>query len=846
MKYNILISCLIFLFLFGLVSAQADLLTPDLIEQLEPEQIQEMLSQSENLMESYGGDSELVKNALNKAYPHLTFDEPSKYSELLIEEGVLNIERDYGQSYSFPLDNDELKGEVSFNKGPLVFTPNENFREIYEIPEGRFRMPNTIQEKEILFNGVRFGSGELEINEGEVFLISEKTNLDGVKLTSYCGFFPNRLNGCAHRDAVRTQLFFDGMPQGPSDKPYISLNGAEGRMFVHAPLNPGNGERIQTLTLDMSTQEGNPYLYSNEDYYEWNPIPENIFGQVANNPSAQNVRFAIQNSEMEIFNRRDQNLIPHIDVWEIDPSSSQYFKFFNGETPITFLGPVGSERGRLHLTGPSGSRSIDYNNDALFGDEIRPAVPVILSFLDENGDNFFSDDLNLLEGKVTGDLLFYGSGSLVYLEGHNSIILNKRNVFDRKSHIMEELINRNPKVSRNFFSEGWHNALSNVLEIDGIKLIADEELIDPKTFLSITDSFQDLTPDLRNSVNSFRLLSEEDWDRPWTAGYATGDKISHKTTPASLLPSTIAHEATHALDFSIRNLEKNAWGEFLIEKKIINSVDEINSDLISMKIRRFEADINKIAADYMVKHDILLDPNKRIVTVGDSLHLFLETDFGGGMAGGTKADFIDIKEIFSDPTQYSRLLEERKILFEEKSKIVSLKRNAEKYRPEFNGENFKFSEVWDSIASQGAPLDENGEKQLYGYDLKPPSPGGTSNSIEWADGTDGPRHGCIRPYGCNNRREGFATIVEKVIEDSKGYDDLIAPDLIDPRYIQRLAVANRFDTYGRTFRALPANWLENKMRELGWDEDCIEQVTGVRGWEASCIEGYMFRPYPQN
>ncbi|MFH1455422.1 MAG: hypothetical protein ABIF40_00550 [archaeon] len=67
----------------------------------------------------------------------------------------------------------------------------------------------------------------------------------------------------------------------------------------------------------------------------------------------------------------------------------------------------------------------------------------------------------------------------------------------------------------------------------------------------------------------------------------------------------------------------------------------------------------------------------------------------------------------------------------------------------------KFISKWKTVAG-----DVYGKDLGFGYvqDL----------SVLWQDGTHGPRHGCVRAYGCNNEMEDIATFTEQLAE--KDYD----------------------------------------------------------------------------
>ncbi|MBI2147346.1 hypothetical protein HYU19_02595 [Candidatus Woesearchaeota archaeon] len=90
-----------------------------------------------------------------------------------------------------------------------------------------------------------------------------------------------------------------------------------------------------------------------------------------------------------------------------------------------------------------------------------------------------------------------------------------------------------------------------------------------------------------------------------------------------------------------------------------------------------------------------------------------------------------------------------------------------------------FMGEWDTIAGD-----------VYGKDLEAVTENQLPN--HWTDGSDDPRHGCIRAYGCRNDLEDIATIIEFVMTDPSFFsrESLIQPpghQEHDPeRYDQRL------------------------------------------------------------
>ncbi len=83
---------------------------------------------------------------------------------------------------------------------------------------------------------------------------------------------------------------------------------------------------------------------------------------------------------------------------------------------------------------------------------------------------------------------------------------------------------------------------------------------------------------------------------------------------------------------------------------------------------------------------------------------------------------------------------------------------------------------------------------VYGKDLGPKVVGGNvpdkgDLANKWADGTDGPRKGCLRPYGCNNEGEDRSVWLQSVrTSPSPFFAPLLDPSskAYDPRYQQKL------------------------------------------------------------
>ena len=92
-------------------------------------------------------------------------------------------------------------------------------------------------------------------------------------------------------------------------------------------------------------------------------------------------------------------------------------------------------------------------------------------------------------------------------------------------------------------------------------------------------------------------------------------------------------------------------------------------------------------------------------------------------------------------------------------------------------ERQNFIQVWTNVAGGEEVYGANlGERTVAGY-----------NAVVWADGTSGPRNGCVRAYGCNNALEDIATYVEYANNPSF-WQPLVTQSSpqYDPRYRQKL------------------------------------------------------------
>jgi hypothetical protein len=108
------------------------------------------------------------------------------------------------------------------------------------------------------------------------------------------------------------------------------------------------------------------------------------------------------------------------------------------------------------------------------------------------------------------------------------------------------------------------------------------------------------------------------------------------------------------------------------------------------------------------------------------------------------------------------------------------------------------------------------------------------------EGEEGDYTGCIDRYGCINEKEDVAKYMENVWTNPEEFNNLLLPSNRDKRYVKKLAILTSIEDFeffseNRIYSILPENWLAQKMKELGWEEDCITQVTGELGWEAECI-----------
>ena len=102
-------------------------------------------------------------------------------------------------------------------------------------------------------------------------------------------------------------------------------------------------------------------------------------------------------------------------------------------------------------------------------------------------------------------------------------------------------------------------------------------------------------------------------------------------------------------------------------------------------------------------------------------------------------------------------------------------------------------------------------------------------------GLVGPSNGVTRPYGFINEWEDIAAYTENIYRNSDFYNPLIAPSNPDKRYIQKLALMNKYDQFGKTISFLPEGWLAQRMKEAGYSQECIQAVNKPGGQKATCI-----------
>lgn len=102
-------------------------------------------------------------------------------------------------------------------------------------------------------------------------------------------------------------------------------------------------------------------------------------------------------------------------------------------------------------------------------------------------------------------------------------------------------------------------------------------------------------------------------------------------------------------------------------------------------------------------------------------------------------------------------------------------------------------------------------------------------------GLVGPSDGVTRPYGYVNEWEDIAAYTENIYRNPDFYKPLIAPSNPDKRYIQKLALMNKYDQFGKTISFLPEGWLAERMKEAGYTQECIQAVNKPGGHKATCI-----------
>lgn len=256
--------------------------------------------------------------------------------------------------------------------------------------------------------------------------------------------------------------------------------------------------------------------------------------------------------------------------------------------------------------------------------------------------------------------------------------------------------------------------------------------VDAAAASNIISMLDDLPPEIRESVEFIDVVPDDQVGEMCSGPKEILGCIQHGTRTITVGESTsyetLYHEAAHALTY------RSEWVR--AEEKDFRSYE--------LQLER------KYNAAMIIYTDFQRDESGEVVT-----------DAGSEYIPCGKYDFdcftvITYKDI--DTPMEIELSED------ELSTYVKLRETA------YESSSNTFKERWEAIAGN-----------VYGKNLGTQIVGGRS-AVTWADGTDSPRYGCVRAYGCNNYYEDVATFVEPVASgDFTTYTGFYLSELIDPR-----------------------------------------------------------------
>ncbi|GEM_PF-5424766 len=248
----------------------------------------------------------------------------------------------------------------------------------------------------------------------------------------------------------------------------------------------------------------------------------------------------------------------------------------------------------------------------------------------------------------------------------------------------------------------------------------------------VLNSYLDLPDKVRESVKALEIVSPEELEKKCgeqTGGCAFPESrkiiISADTEASAIDPGLLYHEAAHTRTFILQKLE---------------------GDEDSLRTTS-EASLKGYQLELMRKYNLKKSPG---VVFSDGKDISLEPRPGWNPTG-----------IY--------LPEDAPLDGPDEEKLLRMASAVTKIKTGFISE-------WKKAAGD-----------VYGKDLGEKVVAGV-NAQNWKDLSAGPRHGCIRAYGCNDYEEDIATFVEQISNDHSLYKPLIMPDspVYDPRYRQKL------------------------------------------------------------
>tara|TARA_Y100000310_G_scaffold330357_1_gene401839 strand:+ start:1811 stop:4069 length:2259 start_codon:yes stop_codon:yes gene_type:complete len=285
------------------------------------------------------------------------------------------------------------------------------------------------------------------------------------------------------------------------------------------------------------------------------------------------------------------------------------------------------------------------------------------------------------------------------------------------------------------------------------------------TIKRIAETLRHLPPEIRDSVRGFEIFSEADWitrnlevygDDSVAGAYTSSDRII-RIPEGGLRHSTIYHEAAHDLTFRIEQEEAERYTRLRLEfrerpeiRQQAEEAERLREEAARLSMEIWD-NIDKTKQKWFERYRKLESEEQPYENDEELLSLKEQVDA-----------YHEQLEQEVDPL-FARSYKLRDRVWEAESDFIESKPRVESFETE-----------WKSIAGD-----------FYGVDLGEKRAG---LAISWADGSNEPRNGFVRPYGANNYLEDIATFVENVYKNPDFYKPLITQGSAqyDVRYRQKL------------------------------------------------------------